>query len=280
MLSFGSASVTRKSHNPPRARLSISPNIMPSSIFLGPSSSSISIPPTSLPVSSVRARCFHKLVKLRSALLTLSLFFALYYLLSRSSSHPGRDPARGLPFPSNNLKPSLWARLDNITCRTVTLHPIVEAFITPITPNTAIPWSLEELYSTTPLWSSDGTHTSKLRHNIPTLPRRVVLSPTAPPEQRLMFGFTTTVKRAKKMSELWERWLIPDVALSSAERKNRPACLVLLGPEEKPREVVELRTLLKKRGIECAVKVSEIKRYEVRVLSMIKELRSYAGELG
>jgi hypothetical protein len=143
-------------------------------------------------------------------------------------------------------------------------------------------------------------------HTIPVLPRAPLVPSGAPRTERLMFGTVTTVERAMTMSTLWTRWLVPAAARPStttafpvslngegpdatddddySERAEdsieRPSCLILLADTEKPKEIAALRKLMKQKGLRCKVKTSSYKRYEVRVLSLGKELRNYAAELG
>ena len=109
-----------------------------------------------------------------------------------------------------------------------------------------------------------------------------------------MFGIVTTVERAIDMSTLWTRWLVPPEARPTATSTTtpfpislngegvdaseeetfeadgieRPACMVLVADTEKPKDIAELRFVMRQKGLRCKVKTSSYKRYEVRVLSL------------
>ncbi|SCV71309.1 BQ2448_2897 [Microbotryum intermedium] len=124
------------------------------------------------------------------------------------------------------------------------------------------------------------------RHRIRVYPRTVQLEGDVPyPEDGdFLFGMTTTVERAKMMSELWTRWLLaPEVPSSDpahAASSLRSACMILLSSQENPNDIEELKRVLKKRGLPCGVRTSSYERYEVRVLNMIPQFSAYAQELG
>ncbi|GJN90123.1 hypothetical protein Rhopal_003122-T1 [Rhodotorula paludigena] len=77
------------------------------------------------------------------------------------------------------------------------------------------------------------------------------------------------------MSDLWTHWLV-----SRSVESAPPRCLILLSEEEKEEDVDNLRRVLRERQISCGIKRSSYERYEIRVLSMIREMRGYADEIG
>lgn len=82
------------------------------------------------------------------------------------------------------------------------------------------------------------------------------------------------------MAPVWTHWLTPQHEDGLESEEDRPACLVLTSAEEMDEAREELRKVLKRNRLNCAVKASQHERYEVRVLSMTVELRDYAAELG
>ena len=213
------------------------------------------------------------------AFLTLSaLALTTFLLLSYAFDLPLSTSSRGtFSFPSKGLKKELWRELNAIQSRSLVLEPTVTPFVRPSTQDALVPWSLAPLWpkssKAAPATDESSDWSSVPRHQISVLPRHVVLPTSAPSPDRLLFGVVTTVERAKKMSALWTRWLV------SGKEEARPACMVLLSAEEDASEVEELRETMRARGLRCLVKTSQHKRYEVRVLSLIKETRAYALEL-
>lgn len=229
-------------------------------------------------------------------LLSLGAISSLMFLLSYSSpvslfsskNHPG--------FPSSGLKHSVWKSLDEISWRTIQLEPVETGFIELTSPELPIPWSNKPFLPSTPMYDPSGLQVDTPKHRIEVLPRVVRLTEKEEREtrvERLMFGTVTTVARAKEISILWSRWLKPfDPTFGFANATMlggmtedgrgppRSACLILVAATERPREVEELRMLLKKRGMQCQVTVSEEKRYEIRVLTMVREMTAYADKLG
>lgn len=124
------------------------------------------------------------------------------------------------------------------------------------------------------------------RHRIEMFPRVPVLPKSASRADKLMFGTVTTVARAKMLAELWSRWLTPKSFEGSnlvvaGDEVKRPSCLIVVSKvDEDEEEIKELRLLMESKGLRCKVKTSALVRYEERVLSMVKELKDYAADLG
>lgn len=238
------------------------------------------LPPKPLPTSLstllplLRTRAFLSL-----SAIALSLFLFLSYALDLPLSTASRNP---YSFPSRGLKKELWRDLDAIQSRSLVLEPVETPFVRPSTQDAFVPWSLAPLWpkSVAGRAASEEEKSSNWdsvpRHRIVVLPRTVLVPHSAPSPDRIMFGVVTTVERAKKMSALWTRWLVP---FQEGREEARPACMVLLSAEEDELEVEDLREVLKARGLRCAVRTSPHKRYEVRVLSLVKEMRAYADEI-
>lgn len=198
-------------------------------------------------------------------------------------------------FPSHGLKRQLWRDLSQISARHFVLQPREIAWTIPSSMEQPVPWTVDPLlpsHSTNlaaaaahrgiadlpgGLVSTNGEHVP--HHRIESFPRVPILheGQTFPRGRDLIFGITTTVKRAKEMSELWTRWMIP---VMEGDEDNRPGCMVLLSRDEDPSEIEELKKVLKGRGLDCALRTSTHERYEVRVLSMTRELKDYAEEIG
>ncbi|KAM0790570.1 hypothetical protein ACM66B_004438 [Microbotryomycetes sp. NB124-2] len=229
-----------------------------------------------------------------------------------STTHPEpttRPVDTSLTWPEYGLQPSLWRKLAARSLRQFVLEPHEVEWIKQTSPDDAVPWTLADLVpkradnlanyrlrqqqkqQQQPDQTNEGTSASSARdefvddelvprHRIDTYPRLPVVPVNAPAGQDLIFGFTTTVERAKIMSELWTRFLKPtDGSTAQENERNVPSCLILLSKDESPVEIQELKTVLKNRGIRCGVKTSQVERYEVRVLSLILELPAYAKEL-
>ncbi|KAK4057061.1 hypothetical protein OIO90_001961 [Microbotryomycetes sp. JL221] len=226
------------------------------------------------------------------------------------------DKERGV-FPEYGLQPSLWRELAARSLRQFVLEPHETEWIKPSSMSDAVSWTLADLIpkradnlanyrqrqqqqqqqgeqDVASSSSRDTFVNDELvpRHRIDTFPRIPTVPVNAPFGRDLVFGFTTTVERAKTMSELWTRYLVPrrtDSATPTTQTQNdqddidehnKPACLILLSKDEKQSEIQELKVVLKNRGIECGIKTGKYDRYEVRVLSLIVELTSYAKEIG
>lgn len=235
---------------------------------------------------------------LRLLSLPLIIVTSLLYVLTRlgstgSLSAPPdalvlRNLSRGPSFPRTGLKPSLWKDLDAVPWRNVILHPLPTPFVNETNENSTVPWTHARLLPPTALTTLSGLPKPYPQHKIATLPREAVVGPNAPIESKLMFGLVTTVERAIEMSVLWDRWLIPPPSVwpQTPESREidtllpRPACLLMLGPKENGTSISQLRRVLSALDIVCQVKVSQVERYEVRVLSMVKEMKDYAAELG
>lgn len=257
---------------------------------LAPSSSFGSAFPFPLPTSATSLLSILRSRLVASLLLgTLTVLFLISYiagvplpLLATSVNGPG--------FPSHGLKRDLWKQLNQLDGRHFVLHPREVAWTRQSSPEEPVPWTQEGLLpprssssSSSPSYSTSAKglllHPNPPTHVIDTYPRVPLLAEdqTFPRGRDLIFGMATTVKRAKEMSELWTRWLLPVV---EGDEDSRPGCMVLLSRDEDPKEIEELRVVLKGRGLVCGLRTSEHERYEVRVLSMTRELKDYAEEIG
>lgn len=274
-------------------------------------------PPAIRVLQLIRSRAFF------SAVLSLVSLFIIFSLFATTSIFSIFSSASRRPhFNPKGLKHEMWQELDAIPWRTVILEPTTEDYVEETTQDMAVPWSNYPFLPRTALVQADGSKTPIPSHRIKTLPRTIEMTKdqeerTRP--DRLMFGTVTTVARAKVISELWSRWLVPgdgtwsnsttapsmdhelrstvhSPADSSSETAtgspspsssipndlldtNRPICLILVANTEKPKEIDELRTILKNRGMACDVKVSFEPRYEIRVLSMVREMKTYAASI-
>lgn len=232
----------------------------------------------------------YQLLKSKQVISITIIFFALISLLTYSS-----QPflaSRGythIGFPSKGLKSSLWQELDAIPWRSVILEPTELPFVEETSQELPVPWSTKPFLPSGTLFDTNGQRLPIPSHQIKVLPRVVVLNATEEARtqvERMMFGVCTTVARAKEISVLWTRWLTPfdptygfDNSTRDLDSLPRPACLVLISDSEELKDIIELRGILKKRDIRCEVRVSTEPRYEIRVLSMVKELRDYAERL-
>ena len=146
-----------------------------------------------------------------------------------------------------------------------------------------IPWEKETTQSTPvptfdePLLSLGGLRRPYLNntfpptpnHTIPVFPKMAELSSTAPQPENILFAMTTTAKRAREYSVLWQHYMYPHAR-----------CLVLLPPSDANR-LEELQNFLERvRRLHCVVTVSDVDHYETRMLSVPKEADKVAKKLG
>lgn len=124
-------------------------------------------------------------------------------------------------------------------------------------------------------------------YSIDVLPRKISLTPGSPgvdeyvPDpDRMLFGIVTTSQRAKMMSNLWQHFMVPRHHDEAGEKGVQPNCLILLASTEDPADVRELEEVMREKRLPCQVRYGKYERYEVRVLSMIREMKDYADELG
>ncbi|KAK4705947.1 hypothetical protein P7C70_g247, partial [Phenoliferia sp. Uapishka_3] len=235
-----------------------------------------SLPPTVLAV--VRNRLY----------LSLSAIAFLFILVITYTSSPFTSSVTPSTssFPSSGLHKGLWEHLNAVHWREAVLEPVEVPWTVETSMDQLVPWAKEDFLPKGVKQSQGkkgaaeeetGVATAP-RHRIEVFPRKVLLPPNAPRPNRLLFGIVTTVERAKMMSALWTRWLVPQEGEDTEE--NRPACLILLAKDEDKEEIEELAAIMKSRGLKCGLRQSEQERYEVRVLSMTVEMRDYAADLG
>lgn len=209
------------------------------------------------------------------------------------------------PFDEKGLSPALFSELSQIDQRIFVFRPVQHPHVSARQPTDSVPWSTMPLLpprqpTTGSRWTTSlrvGRKSSRPGHLVsgsrfyepvlPThaigaFPRTIALAPgqggvaeNLPAPERLMFGIVTTVERARQMSDLWTHWLV-----SRSVESAPPRCLILLSEEEKEEDVDNLRRVLRERQISCGIKRSSYERYEIRVLSMIREMRGYADEIG
>jgi hypothetical protein len=208
-------------------------------------------------------------------------------------------------FKKEGLSKKLYGELKQIDHRSFVLRPVEQPYTKDRTPVDPVPWKEEELlpqpnkegkgwlsnllpskrepdeYETIGLIRGRLDQDPLPVHSIETFPRKVDLTrgqggvgQEVTSLERLMFGSVTTTKRAKEMTKLWTNWMIP-----RDTDQSQPACLILLSEEEKQEDIDELKIVLKNRGLPCALKQSSHERYEVRVMSMIKEMKDYSDSL-
>ncbi|GAA5901305.1 uncharacterized protein JCM6883_000173 [Sporobolomyces salmoneus] len=208
-----------------------------------------------------------------------------------------------LPFQKKGISEGLYRDLRRIDHRSLVLRPVERTFVRDRSAVDKVPWKEEELLPPPrkKSWLSNLIPTKResdefesiglIRgridvdplpaHTIEAFPRKVDLTrgqggvgQEVSSLERMMFGSVTTTKRAKQMTQLWTNWMIP-----RDSDQAQPACLILLSKEEKQEDMRELETVLKDRGLPCVLKQSEHERYEVRVMSMIKEMKDYSDSL-
>lgn len=215
----------------------------------------------------------------------------------------GTSAAR--PFRKAGLHADLWNGLKKIDHRAFVLRPVEQAYVRERSAVDKVPWKEEDLL---PLpdrshqgWlakllpakrKQDPYHAVGLTrgrldldpvpvHSIEAFPRKVDLTrgqggvgQEVSSLERMMFGSVTTTKRAKEMTQLWTNWMLPRDA-----DQAQPACLILLSADETREDMADLEAVLKNRGLPCVLKQSTHERYEVRVMSMIKEMKDYSDSL-
>ncbi|GAA6010047.1 hypothetical protein JCM10207_007535 [Rhodosporidiobolus poonsookiae] len=247
--------------------------------------------------------------RLRPASLFLFTLLGTFLLFSFAPSSP-RPHARSFslfdhalrPFRRAGLNDALYPQLSGVDHRAVIIHAVERPFEQERRQDDPVRWSENDLFprrsegaeriraSAAPAEEGDASGERAVVnwdpvpvHTVDALPRRVALDIGQPgvygylPEtKRMLFGIVTTVKRAKEMSKLWTRWMVPDVA----DRGGAPVCLVLLSAEEDPKDVEDLKQLFVERALPCGVRIGKYERYEVRVLSMVNEMREYAQDIG
>jgi len=245
-------------------------------------------PPSKLPPIEQWPKHAAPLLRLRRVWASiLAVGFTLFFLVHFHHSAPPRAP--GSIFPSEYIKPALWRQLEALGHRReVVFQPTEIEYHSEVTQRTPVPWSHEALVPAAG-GAIGQSGTEMEQHIVSVYPRRPVVRDSAPQAKDLIFGIVTTAQRARMMSELWERWLVPpnpsqgtagDKADHDHDLHDRPACLVLLSADESKEDVEGLRVFLKERNLPCDVRTSEYERYEVRVLSMAVQLRKYADDIG
>ncbi len=244
-------------------------------------------PPSKLPKPTQWIEHAAPLLRLRRVWASILAFLFTIFFLIHFSNRPPPSPPRTI-FPNDYIKPALWRELEALgPKREVVFQPTEVEWHAEVTQRTPVPWSHEAL-----LPAVGGTigHSGSEpeQHIVAVFPRRPVLRESAPQASELLFGIVTTAQRARMMSELWERWLLPPSTTQGTagdrdehqhDLTDRPACLVLLSAEETREDVEGLRQHFRERGLPCDVRTSDYERYEVRVLSMAVELRKYAKDL-
>ncbi|SCZ96971.1 BZ3501_MvSof-1269-A2-R1_Chr1-2g00882 [Microbotryum saponariae] len=243
------------------------------------------------------------LARSRLVLLLAVIGCSLLALVSmRSKTVPAevREPRR----PVNSfegLNEGLLNLLEPVTLRQFVLEPTTIEWRVPSSQEGPVSWSKAELLPTRAANLAayhrdlaDNPNISPTlingepvpRHKIRVFPRTIRLDDDVsyPEDGDLLFGMTTTVKRAMMMSELWTRWLLaPDAPSTDSTRAAsslRPACMILLSSQEDPDDIEDLKRMLKSRSLPCGVRTSTYERYEVRVLDMVPQFTAYAVELG
>lgn len=211
------------------------------------------------------------------------------------------------PFNRRGMAPALFSELDKVDHRAVILRPVERTFERERRPEDPVPWSATPLLPARrqgkkrkpailrlagtedatgdggALVRHDADAAPVPSHRIDVLPRKIRLAPGSdgvsahvPAGDKLLFGIVTTTLRATNMSELWTRWMVPRYP----EDESAPACLILVSEEETQEDIRDLEEVLRQRQVPCGIRRGKHKRYEVRVLSMIREMKDYAAEVG
>ncbi|GAA5833113.1 hypothetical protein JCM5353_004238 [Sporobolomyces roseus] len=262
-------------------------------------------------VISILSPSRNPMSRLRPIVAILVLISLCCYLFSSSTTPISADYYTKLtsgyaprPFRLKGFNPNLYAQLRKIQHRSLALRPVEQTFVKERAPEDEVPWKIEELlppprdrwfgWLPKSLGGSSGLDgyegIGMIRgmdseplpvHSIDAFPRKVDLTrgqggvgQDLTTVDRMMFGLVTTAARAKRMSELWAPWLVP-----SDPNQDAPACLILLSKEENRTDIEDLESVLKSRRLPCVVKQSPHERYEVRVLSMIREMKEYSDSL-
>lgn len=247
------------------------------------------------------------------ALVVVSLFCVVVFLsvspLSQSLAPDlylritGRLVAR--PFRKEGLSRPLYSQLSKIDHRSFVLRPVEHDFVRDRSQLDEVPWTTDDLLPRRKTagwnWVSRllplgrapedeyarvgmirGTTRDPLPvHTIDTFPRKVDLTrgqggvgQEVTSLDRIMFGSVTTTKRAHEMTTLWSEWMKPRHGDQAP-----PACLILLSADETEDDIEALKKTLSDRKLPCVLKQSQHERYEVRVMSMIKEMQDYSDSL-
>ncbi|GAA5826643.1 hypothetical protein JCM3770_004611 [Rhodotorula araucariae] len=215
-------------------------------------------------------------------------------------------------FSRQGLAPRLFRELDQIDHRAVVFRPVERPFVRERRPEDPVPWTADPLLPPRSA-GSERRRAAQLRlaaagvenaagdgafvpppartvvdedpvptHHVEVFPRKIALvagqdgvEEFLPAPERMMFGIVTTTQRAKTMSQLWTRWMIPQFPGD----ENTPTCLVLLSEEEVAEDVEDLKQVLRARNLSCGVRIGKYARYEVRVLSMVKQMKDYADDI-
>lgn len=216
--------------------------------------------------------------------------FTLLFIFQYNNRAPPPSPPASHVFDPAGVNPPLWRELELLgPNREVVFEPVEIEWKEEVRQDTPVPWSLEPLFPAVGGQVGDSPAEPE-RLPISVYPRRPVLTQSdhMPLASDLLFGIVTTVARARTMSELWERWLLPPSPAQGTagstkdvehDKRDRPACLVLLSREETQEDVEGLREWFRERDLPCGVRTSEYERYEVRVLSMTVEMRVYADKI-
>jgi hypothetical protein len=247
-------------------------------------------------------------------LLSLLSFFGLVsYAPPLTSLYSSSFDVHSSPFLRKGLSPALFRQLDQIDHRAVVLHPVERPFEHERRQDDPVQWQEQGLFpprskgsarkqaaalalaaakagsDTTGEISAGGGEGGERvdvdpvpEYSINVLPRKISLVPGTPgvdeyvPDpSRMLFGIVTTAQRAKMMSNLWQHFMIP-----RSEEEATPNCLILLAESEDQEDVRELEEIMRYKGLPCQVRRGKYERYEVRVLSMIREMKDYADEIG
>ncbi|GAA6062722.1 hypothetical protein JCM10212_005925 [Sporobolomyces blumeae] len=238
-----------------------------------------------------------------SLAVALAVVVFLFVSCSDLSSGLLTDGPDYVPFQktAQGLNRALWNDLRRIDDRSFVLRPVEREFKTERTVNDAVPWTSEPLlpprrrswfgWGSTNRGGKDGYEAFDLIrrsdagpipvHAIEAFPRKVALTPGragvashVSSLEHMLFGIVTTTSRAKQMSKLWTNWMVPRYL-----NEPFPSCLILLSADEKQEDIQELESVLADRGLPCAIRQSSHERYEVRVMSMIVEMKEYAETL-
>ncbi|BGP49425.1 hypothetical protein JCM10450v2_005316 [Rhodotorula kratochvilovae] len=267
--------------------------------------------------SSVTSSLFAALRGRSVALIALAVLstFGLLSLVSPFGAYTAAfTDVDSRAFSRRGLAPHLFRELDQIDHRAAVLRPVERAFVRERRPEDPVPWSADALLPPRSA-GSERRKAAQLRlaaaagtedaagdgmpvpppartvvdedpvptHRVEVFPRKIALvagqdgvEEFLPAAERMMFGIVTTTQRAKTMSQLWTRWMVPQFP----DDEGTPTCLVLLSEEEVDEDIEDLKQVLRARNLPCGVRKGKYARYEVRVLSMVKEMKNYADDIG
>lgn len=140
----------------------------------------------------------------------------------------------------------------------ITLYPTIESYNVQTSQELPVPKVNASILGVpnTPKWKTIAAA------RIPAYPRKIVPGPSAPSTDEILFAIATTAERAISRAQ-WGLWP------SFLTNPSSP-CFVLLPPEDADR-TTKVIAKLKEIGLNCIVKASQQKKYQIRVLALPRE---------